>query len=143
MSKVMRTVSIESEVNERLKIENNASGLVEGLLKQYFDLKILKESQINVKELDAKAKELNLKLEEIEIKKKEALSEDEIKARLNKIGITNLFLIERLKKMENKENFLAIKSLKEQYRIKEILSLYEAWNILHGEVIKNEDNPQT
>lgn len=139
--KVMRTITLSYNINERLKEENNASGLVEELLIQYFDLRVLKEHQeasieeLNNKEEEIRKKtdELNSQMETIMKKRFQAVSQSEIIEKLNGLGITNNFLIEKLKGMKNYPNVLVARDLKLQYELKEIVKIWEAWRLLHPE----------
>lgn len=131
--KVQRLITVDSELNQKLKTEDNASGLIESLLRQHYDLVVLKHHIPDIGELDKKAEELNLKLEELQQRKREALTFDEKIRKLDKLGITNKFLIERLKNLKNKDSMNAFKQFKEDYNIPEILSLFKAWDIIHNE----------
>lgn len=136
----MRTIYIDEEINGKLKIEDNASGLIEELLRQHYDLKVLEEhapspEQISEQEIELqkKAEDLNLQVEELKKKKEEAVDYGEIKKKLDKLGVTNAFLIDRLKKQKNYPSVDSVKQIKEDYHIKLGDQIWKAWRILHPE----------
>lgn len=147
MSKKNKTISIEEGVFNLLSSEENASGLIERLLKTHFDLKILEEHRPPTKEeltekekqLQEKAKELNLEIEKLQDKKVEALDQEELNKKLSKIGITNPFLIDRLKKSKDKPSIMTAKHLRDEYDLKEALVVWEGWKLLHPEYEEEED----
>lgn len=132
--KKTRTFSIPVDLDNKLKTVENASALISKLLEEYFDMKILEaKPEDSTEDLEAKAKELNLQLEQIEKKKEVVLSKDEVNDRLAKIGITNSFLIDRLRNSPKMPDIFTIRHLKEEYHINEALVIMEAWRLLHPE----------
>lgn len=139
MVKVQRLITLKYELNEKLKLEDNASALIEELLRKHYDFQVFEKHQVTPTELDEKAKELNLQLEELDEKKREIVSSEQVYAKLKKLGITNKFLIDRLKNIKGRDaSIRPFKQLKDDYNIKEILALYNAWDILHLEKSNNE-----
>lgn len=138
MSKVMRTVTIEYELNEKLKQEQNASALVEQLLEQHFKTSFLRDPEVSTKELDQKAEELNLELEKINQRKIEYLSVDEVTRKLKDLGIVNRFLVDRLRNMDRYPSVFVIRELKEQYGV-DSMSLWYAWRLLHPETPESQE----
>lgn len=128
-----KTISLDEDIIKKLSTEDNASGLIEELLTKHYDLAVLNAHKPDLTALQAKAEELHLQLEEIDKKKEEALTWDEKRKMLDKLGVVNQFLIDRLKNIKDKEgtSWITWKHLKDEYKIPEVLSLLKAWDILH------------
>lgn len=79
-----RYIYIPDELNNKLKLETNASGLIQGLLRQYYKGNVTTEQEVNaqLKTIEQKREELNKQLDEeesrvLEIKQK-VITEREI-----------------------------------------------------------------
>jgi len=123
--KVMRTMSIDSELNKKLKTESNATALIEYLLTEHY--------KGNMGKLNDKASELNLQLEAVEGAKEKIATEDDKMRKLKEIGIIDSNLINILRNRKESPGVESVRRMKINYNIQEATTIWKAWRILHDE----------
>lgn len=143
MTKVNRTVCLESETNERLSRVENASLLIERLLRNHFSLEILKVPTENTvsdqeKKLEVEIKQIDEKKKLIEQSKGIVHSQSSLKQQLADIGVVNEKLIQLLKNSKVEPSIYTVKELKVTYSIEQAETIWQAWHILHKKEEKKE-----
>ena len=133
MVKVPRNINLEQDINTKLSTVDNASFLIETLLRTHFDLSILEAKPSDTpEELEQKETVLQGKIDELNTQKKDLVMNEEIKEKLRKIGIDNQFLIDKIKRYKQPPNIFGVKHLCEEYHLK-TEQIFDSFKILRPE----------
>ena len=123
-----RFISLHHELNEKLKLEDNASGLIVKLLNDYYKDSTLNETKINIKK-----ETLNNELKLLETKKQEIISEEEKQRRIDEIDM-NEMLKEWFILKEEKPTIIELSEFMKHNQIPKVedyVELLKKWDYLH------------
>jgi hypothetical protein len=131
MSKQIRMISLEQNINERLGQTGNASALIERLLNEHFAYLTLEDAKPkDLSEEKAKLQEQIVGIEQREVIEAEKGS---ILKRLTDIGMYDENVINYLKNRQLIPSYLEVKEIKLMYpKVKlDSVQIFDAWRILH------------